>query len=68
MIQQTFRVANESCEMLQCKQESLISDIATDKKLNAAVDKTVNANKRWKIAADKKLNVADDKTVNADKK
>ena len=53
MIQQTFRIADESCSILQYKRENLILDIATDKKLNAAADKTIDINKEQDIVVDK---------------
>ena len=56
MIQQIFRFANWSCEMVQYKQESLILDIA--------LDKAVDTNKRRNIVADKKLNIITNKAVN----
>ena len=54
--------------MLRCKRESLIPDTAADKVLNAAANKTIDANKRQETTANKKLNAEADKTVNADKR
>ena len=63
MIYQTFGIANRSCEMLQYKQKSFIPDIIANKKLNAIVDKAINAHKRRDIAADNKLTVRADKAI-----
>ena len=52
--------------MLQYKQKSLIPDIVADKKLNAAANKAVDADKRRYIAIDKKLNTIADKGIDAD--
>ena len=67
MIQQIFEVDDRSCEMLQCKQKSLIIDTTANKKLSTVVDKDVNNNKRGDTATDKKLNAAADKAIDADK-
>ena len=68
MIQQTFGVADGSFGMLRCKRESLIPDIAADKKLNAAADEAVDTDKGRDTAADKELNTAVDEAVDADKR
>ena len=67
MIQRTFGVADGSCGMLRCKRESLIPDTAADKKLNAAADEAVDADKGRDTAADKKFNAAADEAVDVDK-
>ena len=68
MIQQTFRVADRSCGMLQCKQKSQILNVVTNKKLNTLSDKGINADKRQNTAADKRLNTTANKTIDADKR
>ena len=56
MIKKTFRVADRSWEILQCKQKSLISDTEANLKLSAIVDKAVDVDKRWDAAVGRSLN------------
>ena len=53
MIQQIFGVANRFYRILRYKQESLISNIVADNKLNAAADKAVNTDKKQDTTAGK---------------
>ena len=60
MIQQIFKIANRSYEIVWYKWESLISDTISDK--------TINADKRQDITDNKKLNAAADKIINVNKR
>ena len=68
IIEQIFGVANESCEIVACKRESLILDIIADKKLNAIAEKIVDVDKKQDIAADKKLDAVVEEAVDVDKR
>ena len=54
--------------MVGFKQKSLILDIVTNKKLNAAADKSISIYKEKDNAVDKKLNIRVDKAINTDKR
>ena len=59
MIQETFKVANEFYEIVQCKQKSLILDIVADK--------AIDIDKRRNTIVDKNLNAVPDEAINTDK-
>ena len=54
--------------MVWCKQKSIISNIAIDKKFNIADNKTVDAYRKQNTAVNKKLYTVANKAINANKK
>ena len=68
MIQLIFEIANRSFGMVRYKQKSMIPDIATDKKLNIAVGRIVNVDKKRDFIVNKKLNAIANKVMNVNKK